>query len=131
MILGLGIDVCAIDRVAGMLDRWGDRFWDRILTPAERELLSRRVDRATALAGRFAAKEAAAKAMGGALGVGWHHLEIIGAPKRAPTLTLHGPARILADRVGVSHAHISITHDAGVAAAVVVMEGVPSGKSWR
>ena len=59
MVVGLGIDVCSIERMQRALDRFGDRFWERVLTPSEREDLSQRVDRAAALAGRFAAKEAA------------------------------------------------------------------------
>lgn len=122
MIVGLGIDVCSVERISRSLQRWGDRFTSRILCEREREALARRADLATAVAGRFAAKEAAVKALAGAPGVGWHHLEISGAPRTPPKLILHGPARELADRLGVSRAHLSITHDAGVAAAVVILE---------
>ena len=131
MILGMGIDVCSIERIEGMLTRWGDRFWNRILREDERASLAHRVDRATALAGRFAVKEAVAKAMEGGIGVGWHDLEVRGAPKRPPQLVLHGPARELADRVGVARVHVSITHDAGVAVAFVILEGEPTGAPWR
>ena len=131
MILGLGIDVCSIARVEAMLTRWGDRFWQRILNEGERAALANRSDRATALAGRFAAKEAAAKAMAGGVGVGWHDFEVRGAPKRQPELVLLGAAKQLGDRVGVRSTHLSITHDGGVAAAVVVLEGEPTGAAWR
>lgn len=131
MILGLGIDVCAIARMEQVLGRWGDRFAARILSDEELAAIARRVDRATALAGRFAAKEAAAKAMHGAPGVGWHHLRIRGGGKRPPELVLLGPARALADKVGVQRTHLSITHDGGVAAAVVILEGEPTGASYR
>ena len=130
MILGLGIDVCSIERMEAMIDRWGDRFVHRILGPAEREHYARRRDKATLLAGRFATKEAAPKAMAGARGVGWHHLEVRAATKRPPELILHGPARELADSVGVEGVQLSITHDAGVAAAVVIMEGPKRKASW-
>ncbi|WP_437781261.1 holo-ACP synthase [Sorangium sp. So ce1097] len=123
MILGIGIDVCGIGRMEEALARWGERFWERVLSEPERRSLAHRVDRATALAGRFAAKEAAVKALSGAPGVGWHHLEVRGAPRTPPTMALHGPARALADRMGVRRVHLSITHDAGVAAAVVILEG--------
>jgi holo-[acyl-carrier protein] synthase len=122
MIVGLGMDICSVARVAAVLDRWGERFSERILSETERAALADRADRATALAGRFAAKEAAAKAMAGGPGVGWHHLEVRGGGKRAPELVLHGPAAALAQRLGVTAVHLSITHDAGVAAAVVVLE---------
>jgi len=127
VILAIGIDVCSISRMQDALDRHGDRIWERVLSAPERESLSRRRDRATALAGRFAAKEAIVKAMAGAPGVGWHHLEVRGAPKRPPTIALHGPAQAQADEMGVERIHLSITHDAGVAAAVVVLEGSPQG----
>jgi holo-[acyl-carrier protein] synthase len=126
VIIGVGIDVCAVGRVSAALARWGDRFFDRIMGEPERAALARRTDRATALAGRFAAKEAAAKAMAGARGVGWHDLEVRGGPHRQPELVLHGPARALGERLGVRRVHLSITHDAGVAAAVVVLEGDPA-----
>ncbi len=122
MIVGLGIDVCSVARMQGIIDRWGDRFIRRVLTPGERESLAGRADRAAAVAGRYAAKEATAKALAGAPGVGWHHVEVQGGSKRAPQLVLTGPARVLADRMGVGSAHVSITHDAGVAAAVVILE---------
>ncbi|MBW2459069.1 MAG: holo-ACP synthase [Deltaproteobacteria bacterium] len=130
MILGLGIDVCSIERMRGILDKWGDRFWNRILCEEEREQLAKRADRATVLAGRYAAKEAAAKALSGGRGVGWHHVQVLSSRRRPPEMRLVGPARASADRVGVTHVHLSITHDAGVAAAVVVMEGEPTGEPW-
>ena len=122
MILGVGLDVCSIDRMEEALARHGDRFWKRILTEREQALLADRVDRATALAGRWAAKEAIVKAMAGAPGVGWRDLEVLGAPREQPVMHVHGPARDLAERMGVETIFLSITHDGGVAAAVVILE---------
>jgi holo-[acyl-carrier protein] synthase len=123
MIVGLGIDVTSIARQRAGLERFGDRLWQRILTESERTDLAQRPDRALALAGRFAAKEAAAKALGGQPDVWWHDLEIRVGARGAPELALLGPARAHAHRLGVRRALLSITHDAGVAAAVVVLEG--------
>jgi holo-[acyl-carrier protein] synthase len=123
MIVGIGLDVCSVERMEEVLARHGDRFWKRILTEREQALLADRVDRATALAGRFAAKEAIVKAMSGAPGVGWHHLEVLAAPKEPPVMYVHGPAKELAGKMGVEKIFLSITHDAGVAAAVVILEG--------
>ena len=123
MVVGLGIDVASIERLRSALDRFGDRFWQRILTANERADLASRPDRALALAGRFAAKEAAAKALGGQPDVWWHEIEIRPDARGTPVLTFLGPARGHADRLGVRRALVSITHDAGVAAAVVVLEG--------
>lgn len=129
MILGIGIDVCSIARMENSLRRFGDRMWTRVLSDDERRDLADRVDRATALAGRFAAKEALVKAMAGAPGVGWHDLEVRGQPRKPPRVVLRGPAVELARRMGVEHVHLSITHDAGVAAAVAVLEGSAPSQS--
>ena len=75
MIVGVGIDVCSIERMRKALERHGDRFFGRICTAAERADLTGR-DTATALAGRFAVKEAFAKALDGARGVGWHEVQV-------------------------------------------------------
>lgn len=123
MIVGLGIDVASVARVARALERFGDRFWERILTERERAELRGRGDRAVALAGRFAAKEAASKALGGPRDVWWQDVEIRRGPLGAPLLELSGSATAHAARLGVARALISITHDAGVAAAVVILEG--------
>jgi holo-[acyl-carrier protein] synthase len=131
VIVGIGIDVCAVARMEDSLRRWGDRLWERVLSEPERRALASRADRATALAGRFAAKEAVVKALAGAPGVGWHDLEVQSAPKQPPKMALHGPARELADRMGVSRVHISITHDAGVAAAVAILEGNAANEESR
>jgi holo-[acyl-carrier protein] synthase len=125
VIVGLGIDVAEVARFARALERHGERFWDRILTPAERsELAGRRADRAVALAGRFAAKEAFSKALGAPQDVWWQDVSIT-RRGGAPELVLGGKALPHAHRLGVTRSHVSITHDAGVAAAVVVLEGTP------
>lgn len=123
MIVGLGIDVTSLSRQRAALDRFGDRLWQRILTAAERADLQGRPDRALSLAGRFAAKEAAAKALGGQPDVFWHDVEVRSNARGGPELAFLGTARAHADRLGVRRAFVSITHDAGVAAAVVVLEG--------
>ena len=121
MIVGMGIDVCSIERMRRALERHGDRFFSRICSDAERKDLSGR-DVATALAGRFAVKEAFAKALDGARGVGWHEVEVRREPSGKPTLTLHGNATAMVEKYGANKWHVSITHDAGVAVAVVILE---------
>src|SRR4051794_20333531 len=106
-----------------VLERYGDRMWNRVLTDRERAALARRRDRATALAGRWAAKEAAVKAFGGRAGALWHDFEVTRGVLGEPELRFNGRAAIAAQRLGVHRAHVTITHDAGVAAAVVVLEG--------
>ncbi|MBI4700398.1 MAG: holo-ACP synthase [Deltaproteobacteria bacterium] len=131
MILGLGIDVCSIERVEAMLQRWGERFARRILSARERRAIARRVDRAAAVAGRFAAKEAFAKALArqSGRGVGWHEVEIEGGGRAPPRLRVSGEARARVERMGGEQLHLSIAHDGGVAVAVVVIEGEARGAS--
>lgn len=126
MIVGLGIDVCSIDRMRRALERHGDRFFARICSPAERADLTGR-DQATALAGRFAVKEAFAKALDGARGVGWHEVQVRRAASGRPVLELSGNALTTVERFGADTWHVSITHDAGVAVAVVILERAKSG----
>jgi holo-[acyl-carrier protein] synthase len=121
MIVGMGVDVCSIERMRRALERHGDRFFARICTDDERKDLEGR-DVATSLAGRFAAKEAFAKALDGARGVGWHECQVRSAPSGRPFLDLRGNALSMANEFGADTWHVSITHDAGVAVAVVILE---------
>ncbi|MBI4954113.1 MAG: holo-ACP synthase [Myxococcales bacterium] len=122
-MVGLGIDVCAVARIAALLERWGDRFRDRILTERECALVASRTELAAALAARYAAKEAFAKVTGGGRGVGWHHVEILGGGRRPPEVVLHGPAEALVRALGASRVLVSLSHDAGIAVAVMILEG--------
>jgi holo-[acyl-carrier protein] synthase len=123
MIVGLGIDVAGIDRIARALERFGDRFMARLLTASERAYADTRLaDKATWVAGRLAAKEASSKALGVPEGIGWHDVEVARAPNGAPVLRFFGKALARAAERGVTTAHLSISHDAGVACAVVVLE---------
>jgi len=122
MVVGLGIDVASVARIRAALERHGDRFWQRILTEHEQADLANRPDRAVALAGRFAAKEAAAKALGGQPEVWWHDIEVRSDARGGPQMAFRGTATAHAARLGVSRIWVSITHDAGVAAAVVVLD---------
>ncbi len=133
MIVGLGMDVCSIERMRRALGRHGDRFAQRICTEAELRDLSGR-DLAIGLAGRFAVKEAFAKSLDGAPGVGWHEVEVCRTSTGKPVLALSGRALESVARVGAKAWHVTITHDAGIAAAVVILEAVPGprrGESER
>lgn len=125
MILGFGMDVVEIARIARILegppDRAG-RFLARCFTAAERAYCDARQDRAGRYAARFAAKEAAVKALRAPPGLAWTDLEVLRA-EGAPSLALSGAAAAAADRLGVEQILVTITHDAGVAAAAVILEG--------
>ena len=124
-IQGLGIDIAQIDRIEKVFARRGEPFLDRIFTPAERAYCDSQHARFTHYAGRFAAKEAAVKALGtsGQSGVRWLDIEVRRRTGATPWIELHGAtARIVAAR-GLTGMHLAITHDAGIASAVVVVEG--------
>ena len=122
MIVGIGIDLCDIARVRRNLRRYGSRFMDRVLTPAERAYCEKRKDVATTFAGRFAAKEAAIKALGAPRGLRWRDMEVLPAEGAGPRLGLYRSGEQAALRLGATRTHLSITHDGGIAAAVVVLE---------
>jgi holo-[acyl-carrier protein] synthase len=116
VIVGIGVDVCDIERFGASLRRT-PRLAERLFTPAER-------DRPPAsLAARFAAKEAVAKALGGPAGLAWHDAEVVPEPSGRPVLVLRGSVGTAAESLGVVRSHLSLTHDGGVAMAFVVLEG--------
>ena len=115
MIIGVGIDVVDIARFGESLDRTPG-LAARLFTPTEatRPLAS--------LAARFAAKEALAKALGAPSGMHWHDAEVVSESSGRPLFTLRGSVAAQADSLGVSSVHLSLSHDAGIASAVVVLE---------
>ena len=123
-ILGIGLDATDIPRVAELLARYGDRFLQRVFTPAEIAYCTKRRNPAPHLAGRFAAKEAAMKALGTgqSQGVVWKDIEVIrgGGP---PRLQLHGGALRRATSMRVRSAHVTITHSEALALAQVMLIG--------
>jgi len=123
MIVGLGLDLCDISRVRRNLKRYGPRFMDRVLTAAERAYCEKHRDPAVPFAGRFAAKEAAIKALAAPSGLRWHDMEVVpAAAGTAPRIVLRDSAERAARKLGACRYHLTITHDAGVAAAVVILE---------
>ena len=123
MIVGLGIDVCGIERIARAIERHGERFLVRLLTPAEHAFAKTRFsDQPSYVAARLAVKEAASKALGVPAGIGWHDVETAKAANGAPQMLLRGRAQARALELKVTSHYVSISHDAGVACAVVVLE---------
>ena len=123
-VLGLGVDLCEIDRIAEALARHGTRFLERVCVPGEvrQPLGSRRA--AEHVAGLFAAKEAAMKALGtGLRGVAFREVAVAREPGGPPRLVLSGRARARADALGVAAAHVTITHGRRDAASVVLLLG--------
>ncbi len=125
MIVGIGTDVASIERIQGVLDRHGERFVKRVLTPPERVRFERTKLKASHLAKRWAAKEAFSKAIGTGIHAPFTWQSVaVGRDAKGKPLLLPSPemARHLAS-IGVTRSHVSLTDDAGVAVAFVVLEG--------
>jgi holo-[acyl-carrier protein] synthase len=127
VILGIGLDVVEVARIRRLVgtdapEETAKRFLTRCVTEGERRFCDARADRATPYAARFAAKEAASKALGAPAGIHWTDVEVL-REEGSPRLRFTRVAEQVARDRGVTRIHLSLTHDAGVAAAVVVLEG--------
>jgi holo-[acyl-carrier protein] synthase len=112
----LGLDIVRVDRIAGALEKFGDRFARRVLTPAEARYVRNRPE---TFAGRWAAKEAVSKVLGlGVRGIGWRDIEIERLPTGQPAVRLHGRAAARASQLGVERVAVSITHEREYALAI-------------
>ncbi|KIL98727.1 Holo- acyl-carrier protein synthase [Paramagnetospirillum magnetotacticum MS-1] len=131
MIIGLGNDLVDIRRIEDSLERFGQRFIDKVFTVAEQATADRRVGqaRAGAYAKRFAAKEALVKALG-KQGVGWRDMEVTNDAEGKPHLSLSGgAAELLARRIPAgmtAHLHLSLSDDYPLAQAVLIIEALPA-----
>jgi holo-[acyl-carrier protein] synthase len=121
LILRTGVDLIEISRIQEVIARHGKRYLERIYTPAELKQLGQDSE---SLAGRFAAKEAVAKALGCGIGdVSWQEIEVLGDEQNAPGLTLYGAAAQKAKELGLQSWSVSISHSMSHAVAVVVAAG--------
>ncbi|MFC0217494.1 holo-[acyl-carrier protein] synthase [Pseudochelatococcus lubricantis] len=131
MIIGIGSDLCDIDRITRTLERFGERFTHRVFTEGERARSDRRAARAPSYARRFAAKEACAKALGTGMarGVFWRDMEVVNLPGGKPTMRLTGgAAERLSELLPDGHravVHVSLTDDPPLAQAFVIIEALP------
>jgi holo-[acyl-carrier protein] synthase len=124
MIVGTGIDIAEVARIRHTIERFGDRFLQRIFTADEMKYCDSKANRVERYAARFAAKEAAMKALGTGWnrGVRWRDCEVARSPGRRPTLVFHGKAGEFAAKLGVRNAALSISHTAEQAIAQVILE---------
>ena len=121
MKLATGVDLIEINRIEEVIARHGKHYLERIYTPAELEQCGRRAE---SLAGRFAAKEAVAKALGSGIGdVSWKEIEVLGDEQHAPRLTLYGTAKQKAGELGLTTWSVSISHSQSHSVALVVAIG--------
>jgi holo-[acyl-carrier protein] synthase len=116
VIIGVGIDVVDVARFGQTLERT-PRLRERLFTDEERGL------GLDSLAARFAAKEALAKALGAPVGLHWTDATVLRGPEGRPRLQVRGTVQARADDLGVHELHVSLSHDAGIASAVVIAEG--------
>ncbi|MFH1595640.1 MAG: holo-ACP synthase [Pseudomonadota bacterium] len=125
MIYGIGVDLVRVARIAQVLERYGDRFLNRIFTPLEIAHCQGKVGTAAGLALRFAAKEAFSKALGVGLrkdGIRWREVEVVPDPRGKPELRVTGKAAQLCAEAGVTGLHLSLTDEDHLALAVVILE---------
>lgn len=131
MIIGIGNDLTDIRRIQRALDRWGDRFVQRLFTEVEQAKSDRRANRSASYAKRFAAKEACSKALGTGfrLGVYWRDMGVVNLPTGQPTLVLTGGAldrlRAITPPGLIASLHLTMTDDGPLAQAMVIIEAVP------
>jgi holo-[acyl-carrier protein] synthase len=124
MIVGTGVDLAEVPRIAASIARFGAHFINRIYTPAEIAYVERKANRFERYAARFAAKEAGMKAIGTGWrhGVGWQDFEVANLRSGKPTLLFHGVAAHVAEKLGVRNVSLSITHTAELGMAHVILE---------
>lgn len=123
MILGVGVDLAPIGRMAEAMARHPERLEARLFTERERAFCRARANPMQHFAARFAAKEALLKALCVPAGLSWHELEVVSAESGAPSFQLSGVAAEAAKRAGVVRLHLSLTHAGDQAIAMVVAEG--------
>ena len=124
MIIGTGVDICEVGRIAESIARFGDRFLHRVFTEAETRYCKSKRNSVERFAARFAAKEAAMKALGTGFsrGVTWTTIEVTHAPGGRPILRLAGRASEIAEGLGVKRISLSVTHTESTAMAIVIFE---------
>src|SRR3954454_21137118 len=122
MIVGTGIDIAEVPRIQQSIERFGQRFLERVYTAGERRYCDSKANRAERYAARFAAKEAATKAIGTGMRHGgtWTHVEVRREPGGRPTTAFHGKAAEFAQKLGVKHVALSLTHTKEHAIAQVI-----------
>jgi holo-[acyl-carrier protein] synthase len=123
VILGIGVDLTPVDRMAGAMEKHPGRLEARVFTDDERAYCNAKADKYQHFAARFAAKEAILKALLVPEGLSWHELEIVNDEDGAPRISLSGQAAQAAEKLGVRKLHLSLTHAGGQAMAFVIAEG--------
>jgi holo-[acyl-carrier protein] synthase len=124
VIVGTGVDLAEVHRIKASIERYGQRFIERVYTPAEVAYVERKANKYERYAARFAAKEAGMKAIGTGWkrGVTWRDFEVANLPSGKPTLKLSGVAAEIAGKLGVTNIALSLTHTSELGMAHVILE---------
>lgn len=133
-VLGVGVDLVDLSRIRNAFVRWGEKFCDRVFLDAEREYCDAQAAPHRHYAGRFAVKEAVAKAFGTGIGdpIGWRDIQVVRDPQTgAPSVRLRGRAREIGRRRGVTRILVSLSHTHGQAVAQAVVLGAPPAPARR
>lgn len=127
-IVGIGLDLVKVARIRAMMERWNERFLQRLFTEAERQECLARSFPYASLAGRFAAKEAVLKALGTGWTVGmrWVDIQVLNGAAGRPIATVAGAVEALTRQAGVTQIHVSLSHDGdyAIAEAVLTADGI-------
>ena len=124
MIIGTGVDIAEVSRIRESIERFGDRFLQRIFTAGEVRYCEQKASRFESYAARFAAKEAGMKALGTGWshGVRWRDIEVVRPKGQRPTIQFHGEAAAIAAKLGTKNIALSLTHTSEQALAHVILE---------
>lgn len=125
MIIGIGVDIVNIQRIEKAVERHGEMFIEKVFTEEEASAFNGRNLISVHLAARFAAKEAALKALGTGMsnGIGFRDIEVIIEKGKSSEIKFHGKAKELAESLGVKKIHLTLSHEGGIAVAFTVFEG--------
>jgi len=124
VVYGIGVDLVSINRIEEVIQRWGNRFVNRVFTPDEADICYGRPSRSSPFALRFAAKEAFSKAIGLGMrkGIKWREIEVFNDPNGKPGLRLHGTCLKICQEKGVTGIHVSLSDEGEYGVAMVVLE---------
>jgi holo-[acyl-carrier protein] synthase len=125
MIVGTGVDIAEVPRIRQSIERFGERFLNRVFTQGEIEYCESKASKFESYAARFAAKEAGMKALGTGWnhGVRWRDIEVVRRKGQRPTIQFHGQAAVFAEKLGARNVALSLTHTSEEALAHVILEG--------
>ncbi|MEK6589821.1 MAG: holo-ACP synthase [Nitrospinota bacterium] len=123
MIAGVGVDIVKIERIKGAVDKWGERFIERVFTEGEKKYSFRKYNPYPHFAARFACKEALVKALGIGfrMGIKWRDIELIRHENGKPEARLQGTVKKFADQRGINNIMVSVSHDTDYAIAYVLL----------